>query len=256
MNAGAAVLTYHAVEAGPSPLCVRPSLFRRHLETIAETGTRVIGLDQLAAELRAGGPAEPAVAITFDDGAASVVENAAPLLLEQRFPATVFCVAARLGGRLEGPSTRKAGRRLRLASATALGELASSGFELGSHGMTHRPLAPADDSDLRSEVVDSKGALEQATGAEVRWFAYPYASIPAGPGRRLVESTYAGAAAGGNRFAKAGADPWEIPRIDAHYLRHPALLARALRGAGGHLALRRFGARARRLVRRDYAGER
>jgi len=253
MSARRIVLTYHAIEVGRSPLCIEPSLFRRHLETIAEVGARVVSLDRLAAELRSGRPAEPTVAITFDDGAASVAHNAAPLLAERRFPATIFCVAAHLGGRTDCVSEPPSLPRMRLAGPSALAELARNGFELGSHGMTHVPLARAEGPSLEREVVDSKDALEQATGAAVRWFAYPYGSVPRD--RALVERTYAGAAAGGNRAATAAADPWAIPRIDAHYLRRVALLARALQGADGYLALRRAGARTRRLVRLDYVGK-
>jgi peptidoglycan/xylan/chitin deacetylase (PgdA/CDA1 family) len=256
MSPGAVVLVYHAVEAGRSPVCIEPSLFRRHLETIADVGARVVSLDRLAAELRLGGPAEPTVAITFDDGAASVADNAAPLLAERRLPATVFCVAGHVGRRTDWLSEPASLPRVRLAGSSVLADLARNGFELGSHGMTHLPLALAEASTLEREVVDSKDALEQATGAAVRWFAYPYDSVPAGPGRALVERTYAGAVAGGNRAVTAGTDRWAIPRIDVHYLRRSALLARVLRGGDRYLAVRRFGARARRLVRPEYVSQR
>ncbi len=249
----AAVLTYHAIEPGPPPLCIEPSLFRRHLDVIGEAGARVVGLDRLAAELEAGGGAEPTVAITFDDGAASVAENAAPLLVERGLPATVFCVAGHLGGRSDWPSYPPWAPRLRLAGASALADLARNGLELGSHGMAHVPLALAASPELEREVVDSKAALEEATGAAATWFAYPYGSLPGGSRRALVERAYAGAAAGGNRAAGPGADRWALPRIDAHYLRRPSLLARAVRGGDAYLALRRAGARTRRLIRRDYA---
>jgi polysaccharide deacetylase len=95
----AVVLVYHAIEVGPPPLCIEPSLFRRHLDVIDESGIPVVGLDQLAAELAAGGPTGPTVAITFDDGAASVVEQAAPLLVERSFPAAIFCVVTAIGPR-------------------------------------------------------------------------------------------------------------------------------------------------------------
>jgi peptidoglycan/xylan/chitin deacetylase (PgdA/CDA1 family) len=254
MRPRAVVLTYHAIEPGPPPLCIEPSLFRHHLDTIGEAGARVVGLDRLVAELRSGGPAEPTVAITFDDGTASVAEEAAPLLAERRLPATVFCVARHLGGRSDWPSQPPWAPRLRLAGAPALADLARNGLELGSHGLTHAPLALLAPVELEREVTDSKAALEEATGAAVRWFAYPYGSLPGGIGRALVESAYAGAVIGGNRAASPAADGWAVPRVDAHYLRRPALLARALRGGDAYLAVRRVGVRARRLGRRDYVG--
>jgi peptidoglycan/xylan/chitin deacetylase (PgdA/CDA1 family) len=142
--------------------------------------------------------------------------------------------------------------RLRLAGAAALAELSANAFAVGSHGMTHTPLGAAEPSELQREVVDSRSVLEQAIGTEVRWFAYPYGSVPRGSGRALVERTYAGAAVLGNRALRGGDDLWAITRIDAHYVRRPALLARVLAGGDRYLTVRRAGARLRRLVDPDY----
>jgi peptidoglycan/xylan/chitin deacetylase (PgdA/CDA1 family) len=254
VNGSALVLVYHAIEAGPAPLCMEPSLFHQHLETIDEIGARVVELDQLAVDLADGGSGDPSVAITFDDGAASVVENAAPLLLERGAPATMFCVAGHLGGRADWPSAPARMPALRLASPAAVRDLATERFRVGSHGMTHARLADARPPELRREIVDSKSVLEDAIGIPVSWFSYPYGSLPQGGGLTLVRGTYAGAAALGNRLARDGVDLWALPRVDAHYLRRPALLARVLLGDDRYLALRRAGARLRRLVYRDYVG--
>jgi peptidoglycan/xylan/chitin deacetylase (PgdA/CDA1 family) len=252
MSARALILTYHAIEPGPSPLCIEPSLFAAQLDLIVEAGVRPVSLDRLVDELHAGEPREPSVAITFDDGYASVVERAAPILADRETPATVFCVAGHLGAYNDWSTAPGSAPRLRLASAKALAGLPGSGMEVGSHGMTHLPLALVEDSDLERELVDSRATLEDAASVAVRWFAYPYGSKPGLRGRELVERTYAGAVGVGNRSAGPGADRWRLPRIEMHYLRRPALLRRVLEGGELYLALRRTGARARRLVRADY----
>ena len=53
----------------------------------------------------------------------------------------------------------------------------------------------------------------------------------------------------GNRFAEAESPAHALPRVDAHYLRRPALLARALDGSHGYVALRRSLARLAKLRR-------
>lgn len=255
MSARTLILAYHAIEAGPAPLCIDPSTFRAHLDLIAEAPVRVIGLDRLREELRAGGPHERSVALTFDDGFASVAEHAAPLLLERRIPATVFCVAGHLGGVNEFASDPPSAPKLPLAGAATLAELAAAGFGLGSHGTAHLPLelADADEALLRREIVDSRATLEQRIGSRVDWFAHPYGSPPGPRGRALIERTYAGACGDGLRSVRPGDSAHALPRVDAHYLRHPALMRRALAGDGGaYFRLRRLGARARRAVRRDF----
>jgi peptidoglycan/xylan/chitin deacetylase (PgdA/CDA1 family) len=231
----AIVLAYHAIEAGPPPLCIEPDVFRDHLATIEDAGVRVVALGKIA-----DGPDEPCVAITFDDGFASVVENAAPALLERGLPATVFCVAGHLGGANDWPGEPPPQRRL--ASAA---ELAACGIEIGSHGMTHLRLDRVSEAELQREVVDSRSALEDALGVAVEWFAYPRGSVA---GRELVERTYAGACAVGNRALGPGFDRFELPRVEMHYLRRPSLLRHVLGGGRAYLALRRAG---RRLVPPD-----
>ena len=254
MNTTALVLAYHAVEPGPAPLWIEPSRFRQHLDLIVESRVRAISLDQLAGELRAGGPHAPSVAVTFDDAFASVAKHAAPLLVERGIPATIFCVAGHVGGVNDFASDPPATPKRPLAGIRALAELAEAGFELGSHGTAHVPLelADADPGLLRREIVDSRLSLEQRIGCRVRWFAHPYGSRPGPIGRALIERTYAGACGDGIRAVEAGADPYALPRVDAHYLRRPALLRRALGGDGSYLWLRRLGARARRTARRDF----
>ena len=44
----ALILTYHAVDVGPSPVCIEPRLFERHLDVIAQSGTRVVTIKGLA----------------------------------------------------------------------------------------------------------------------------------------------------------------------------------------------------------------
>jgi peptidoglycan/xylan/chitin deacetylase (PgdA/CDA1 family) len=254
MSARALVLTYHAVEAGPPPLCIDPALLEAHLDVIGEAGVRTIGLGELADDLRRGGATEPSVAITFDDGFASVPDAAAPLLLDRGIPATLFCVAGHLGRRNDFATDPPSAPKLPLASADSLADMAAAGFDLGSHGTDHTPLEVADEDPaaLRREIVASKEALEQETGHRISWFAPPYGSRPGPHGRALIEGTYEGACGDGLRLVDGDADPYRVPRVDAHYLRRPALLRWVLGGRGGYLPLRRLGARTRRIVRQDF----
>lgn len=252
MSGPALILTYHAVEPGPPPLCIHPATFREHLDCVAEAGVPVIALDELVAAIRGGRRLGRSVTITFDDGFQSVADEAAPLLAERRLPATVFCVAGHLGRRNDWPTQAAGAPILPLASAAPLAALAAGGFELGSHGMSHLPLTHAPAGALERELVDSRAALEQATGAAVRWFAYPYGVIPSAGARELVARSYEGACVGGLRAVEPSADVFALPRVDAHYLRRPALFRAVLHGLDSYLHVRRAGARLRRVLRPDF----
>jgi len=120
--------------------------------------------------------------------------------------------------------------------------------------MSHVPLRSIEDDDaaLRREIVESRELLERRIGRPVGWFASPYSDPPGPRGRELIERTYEGACGGGTRPVRAEADLHELPRIDAHYVRNPAMLRWVLQGRGAYLPLRRLAGRLRRTVRSDF----
>lgn len=242
------VLTYHAIGDGPPPLFVEPSLLREQLDAVAASGVPSLTISELADAVRTARVPERAVALTFDDGAASVASVAAPLLLERGLRATAFCVAGHLGGSSDWPGRRRTGSGFPLASARDLAELAQAGIEIGSHGVEHSSLRRPRDGVARREIVESKERLEQELGVDVQSFAYPYGVIGS---ELLVRETYPAACTTAPRHASAATDPLQIPRVDAHYLRDLDRFRDALAGATGYLGVRRLGARTRRLIVRD-----
>jgi len=251
--ARALILTYHAVEAGRSPLSFDARLFAAHADEIVASGLRSFTIRQLAEALHAG-DTDNAVAITFDDGFASVVETAVPLLLDRGLTATVFCVAGHLGGMNDWPSARSGGLRSPLASAHSLADPVRAGIEIGSHGVDHAPLQDTNEQVVRREAVDSKAMLEDALGTTVSSFSYPYGVLPTHPARGLVEQTYSAACTTALARVSRGADPLALPRVDAHYVRRPEFLHRVLEGRlDSYLRVRDALGRARRTIAKDYA---
>jgi peptidoglycan/xylan/chitin deacetylase (PgdA/CDA1 family) len=245
----ALLLVYHDVRDGPRPLCVSPSLFAEHLDVLADCAANVVTVSQLARALRQGRLRDRTVCLTFDDGFASVVDEAAPRLAERGFAATVFCVAGHLGGLNDWPSQPAWVERRPLASAGRLGGLAAAGIEIGAHGFDHARLDRADGKVLRREVSDARVAIEQSVGSPVRSFAYPYGVGPPGDARPLVAQTYEAACSVCLRLADDDSDLMGLPRVDAHYVRDAERLRRVVLGRGdGFLARRRAGRRLRRLL--------
>lgn len=224
---------------------MEPELFARHLDTIVELGLPVLTVAELATALREDRLPERAVAITFDDGFASVAAAAAPLLLARGLTATVFCVAGWLGRSNDWPSQPEGTPNARLATADELRGLAEQGFEIGAHGFTHAPLSGSP-AELEREITGGRTQLEAAVGTTVDSFAYPYGIASSSAAHSLVAETYSAACTTELRSVTRVDDPVSLPRVDAHYLRRPALLRRALEGSlEPYLRARRLGARAR-----------
>jgi peptidoglycan/xylan/chitin deacetylase (PgdA/CDA1 family) len=96
-NENALILLYHRVttpERDPQMLCVSPENFRLQMEVLRRRGLKVVPLRDLADAIEEGRVPSGAVAITFDDGYADNLTEAAPLLREYEAPATVFATTA------------------------------------------------------------------------------------------------------------------------------------------------------------------
>jgi peptidoglycan/xylan/chitin deacetylase (PgdA/CDA1 family) len=241
-----AVLTYHALEAEPGPLSTPPGLFALQMRLLAERGVRVVSLAEAVARARAG-EAGPAVALTFDDGLASVYRHAWPVLARHGYPATVFLVTGHAGGDSGWPSQPARVRRRPLLGWEAAREMAAAGIEMGSHTVSHPDLTRLSPDEARAELVASRMAIEDRLGVAVQALAYPYGRADAGVRAVAARHYRLGC---GTRLGRLGpgSDPLWLPRLDACYLRRPPRFLDVVGGGSGAWL------RARRLVRDARAG--
>jgi peptidoglycan/xylan/chitin deacetylase (PgdA/CDA1 family) len=211
MNPPSAILTYHSLDMTGSVISIAPDLFRRQIEGLLERGTPIVSLAQ--ALDRPG-----SVALTFDDGFENLVEHAIPVLEEYKLPATVFVVTGYCGRLNTWPSQPKSGiPALRLMSWSLLRQLPQR-IELGAHTVNHVDLAKLPQDHVARELKESRVALEDGVGRPVRCFAYPYgASTPAV--RENARREFSLACGTSLKFLRQNADPINLPRIDAYYLR-------------------------------------
>lgn len=180
------ILTYHAIEAGDGPLSVSPRRFAEHLEAIRNLGYVTTALERSVKRLYGWGnhSVDREIAITFDDGYASVLTEAMPLLERFGFKATVFVVSDLVGCRLEGRE---------LLGWRDIAALSAAGVEIGSHSATHAMLTRLSLDGIYREVSDSKRRIEDRLGKAVRYFAYPRGLATARVRRVVIECGYAGA---------------------------------------------------------------
>jgi peptidoglycan/xylan/chitin deacetylase (PgdA/CDA1 family) len=116
------------------------------------------------------------VAVTFDDGFRSVVENAVPELAKRRIPFTIFVPSGCLGERPSWvhdpahPSWEE-----QVLSAAELRAVASMPLAtLGSHSITHPNLVELDVVRAEQELADSRSALQAAVGSTIDLFSFPH----------------------------------------------------------------------------------
>jgi peptidoglycan/xylan/chitin deacetylase (PgdA/CDA1 family) len=135
---------------------------------------KVISLAEQVAGCSAARDMGGTLSITFDDGYRDNFEVAAPILRKLGLPATFFVTTGFIGTPTVVPWDRELPRQPGWMSWDQLRELASQGFDIGSHTDTHVDLGTADEQTARLELETSKRKLHEQLGRPVRLFAYPF----------------------------------------------------------------------------------
>ncbi|MBI4343727.1 MAG: polysaccharide deacetylase family protein [Candidatus Omnitrophica bacterium] len=169
MTTRVVALTFHDVEhngkaaepASDAFYRIRAAELEQLLSLLRQRGYQTVSSKTFRAwQQGRGALPQRSVLLTFDDGYASHGEVAASLLVRYRFTGTFFVTIERVGrpGYLTWEQLRK---------------LVFLGMEVGSHGLTHRPLTSLPREELERELVESKRMLETQLGVPVQALAAP-----------------------------------------------------------------------------------
>lgn len=134
----------------------------------------VISLSEQIEGCRRGRIMDGTLSVTFDDGYADNFTVAAPILQRLGIPATFFVTTSFIGTSIVAPWDEALKVPPKWMSWEQVRELASRGFEIGSHTDTHVNLSTAAPSLIRADLMASKQKLERELGVLARSFAYPF----------------------------------------------------------------------------------
>jgi peptidoglycan/xylan/chitin deacetylase (PgdA/CDA1 family) len=173
-------------------------------------------LTSLEALLRSPPAASLEVAITFDDGYASVHDQALPELAAVGATATVYLNTGWIRDDAPRSSQPQLGHYpgesfMRWAQAEALTE---AGWTLGSHGVDHLDLTRESPNTCRDQLVRSHDEIARRTGRECTHFAYTWGRSTPQLRSLVSQCGYSYAAGGLHGPVRSNFDPLEIPRIN------------------------------------------
>jgi peptidoglycan/xylan/chitin deacetylase (PgdA/CDA1 family) len=169
------ILMYHGIREGVGnrhpyfETNTTPKRFREHMQFIRSRGYTVMGSPD---SLRAGwalGSVKKHVVVTFDDGYRDFYTNALPILVELGIPATLYVVSG-----FTDDQNRTVNRR-EFMSWSEIREAHRLGMTIGSHTVNHPKLHGMDPRQVSEELKQSKQSIEDALGAPVTAFSYPFA---------------------------------------------------------------------------------
>lgn len=198
------VLLYHRVVDDDVRLAdtrwnVSRSQLSRHIVLLNKWGFTCVSFSDyvLHCEGKLALPKRPVI-LTFDDGYQDTYQHALPILKSHGVRATLFVLGDR-SIRSNIWDEVSGAERAHLLETEQISELHESGFEIGSHSMTHTNLTKLSRKDAWNEISSSKSALEDLLHAPVISFAYPFGATSSelqqmvqDAGYRLGCGTYSG----------------------------------------------------------------
>jgi peptidoglycan/xylan/chitin deacetylase (PgdA/CDA1 family) len=229
-----AVLTFHSIDDLPGPLSYSPAGLEALLDALAKAKLPVLTLDALLEDQTSHG-----VALTFDDGIATVFSAAMPILAERQAPAHVFVITRQVGRDNRWAGQPANATSFRLMDWNQLEMLQASGFRIEAHTASHPDLRTLLDGEIDAEMEEADATIEGRLGRRPRYFAYPYGYHDSRV-RAVAAKRYAGCFTTKLDYLGASTELDAIPRLDAHYLRSSDFV-RVLPGKRAHayIALRR-----------------
>lgn len=174
------ILLYHHVsETIDTQYNVHPDRFAEQMKWLHDHGYSTITIADVARLILDGGelPERPVV-LTFDDGYLDVYKNAYPIMQQYGYVGTFFIIGNTVDT-TQNLSTKK------------LTNLINSGWEIGSHSMSHIDLNQGNNWEY--EIIGSKSLLEGKLGVPILTFAYPYGLADAAVIRYTIDAGYTSA---------------------------------------------------------------
>lgn len=215
-----AIITFHSIDDDGSVLSFSQRMFARLLEALASSGLPVCELDTLLE------PAAPqGVALTFDDGMASVFTHGLPVLRDFAVPAHLFLTTGAIGRDNRWSSQPAHAPSYKMLEWGQIEALHAAGVRIESHTASHPDLRTLGDSAITGECATCNDVIAHRLGRRPRFFAYPYGYHDQRV-RDVVRRQYAASVTTELRSLRANEDRAALPRLDSYYLRSPRIYRR------------------------------
>lgn len=185
----AVILLYHHVsESTPSSTSVTSDTFKQHMKYLL-LHHKVLPLETVISKLKKGESLpDNVVVITFDDGYTNIHDNAHPILVEYKFPYTVFINSSLINQRANQLNWQQ------------IKKMSEQGATFANHGYDHQHMLQRREGESKkhwlSKVMENinraEQELEQHLGYSLRYLAYPYGEFDLTLKKQLIKQGYTG----------------------------------------------------------------
>ena len=185
----AAILLYHHVSSStPASTSISPEAFKSHMEYLDAHHTVVSLQDVVSAIQHNTTLPENALAITFDDGYANILDNAHPILADLGFPYTVFINPDEIG---VGP------KQLTWEQVIAMH---NDGVVFANHTLDHLHMLNGEQAmgerawleKVWQNVESAEKKIEDKLDISLKYLAYPFGEYNTALANKLKAEGYIG----------------------------------------------------------------
>jgi peptidoglycan/xylan/chitin deacetylase (PgdA/CDA1 family) len=211
------ILNYHLISKLPHKtyalrsLYVDPVKFNRQMLMLRMLGYQVLSIEKLMPYLL-GQQQGRVVGLTFDDGYANNLHEAAPILSRYNFSATCYVVSQKIGSTNDWDLAHHA-KPAPLMTRDELEQWVHLGHEIGAHGRVHADLTQLSNDDAWIEIHDAKTELETLLGLKIKSFCFPYGAYSAMHLDYVKSSKYSSCMTTRRGRYQNGDDLFQIKRI-------------------------------------------
>lgn len=204
-RSAAVIFAYYRVGEDQFPGSnIRLEQFQSHIRELKDGGYNVLALPDIVAALQSGASLpDRTVALTFDGGYSSILQNAVPVLLENNLPFTLFVAT----DYLDRDSNEYIGWK-------DLKKLAKNRLvTIGLHPAAYTHMAGAADEDVRRQINNARTRVREVLGMEPALFAYPFGEYSSTYHNIVASSGFTAAFGQQSGVAYMGEDIFSLPRF-------------------------------------------
>lgn len=220
------ILTYHFVGDHPhqrhhrSIFCNAP-VFAAQMRLLYRLKWKTLSLTEIAGLAESGSNLpRRRFALTFDDGDADLFWSVRPVLKEHGFTASAFIVSGLIGGTNDWETAPTlVGRRL--LDADQIRTMASEGWDIGGHTVTHADLTTLGPAQVRREIADCRSQLQDLLGTPVDSFCYPSGCVDETARGLVKEAGFKWAVTTSRGRVRPGTDRFLLPRVSVSHRAGP-----------------------------------
>lgn len=213
-DGGITILSYHSIDDYATPLSVSPALFGAQMQALSGEGCVTYTMSQVAEHILEQRPFPPkAMAITFDDGFESILTEAAPIMRQHSFTATVYIITGMVGRITRWTDRGAPLPQLPLLTWPQIAALHQDGFEIGAHSVTHGFLTTYPPDDLYREMTEPQDVIWRELGILADSFAYPQGDYSRRVEVAAMSAGYTTAVTVNQGRATLNSNPTTLPRL-------------------------------------------